>query len=164
MRIAKFGGGCLRNPEDYINVAKILKEDLKESIVLVVSAAFGVTDLLHNSTKFALKSEGSIPLSIANFQAKHLEILEHSISDSLIRDRVRKTIEEKIKKLERLLYGVAYIGEVTESVWALILSQGERLSAAILTGVLIDQGLQAEPLESDSIGLLTDCLTFRLQR
>jgi len=157
VRVAKFGGGCLRTPEDFISVARIMQETQAEPTIIVVSAIFGVTDLLHNSTKFALNSEGSIPLSIANFQTKHLEILEHAISDPSIRDAIRSTIEEKIKKLERLLYGVAYIGEVTDSVWALILSQGERLSAVILSGVLRDQGIQAEPLDSDSIGLLTDC-------
>jgi len=158
LKVAKFGGGCLRTYEDFINIARILQESQPESITIVVSAVFGVTDFLHNSTRFALKSEGSIPLAIANLHTKHLEILEHAIADSSIRDDIRRTIEEKLKKLERLLYGVAYIGEVTDSVWALILSQGERLSAAILAGVLKDQGIIAESLESDSIGLLTDCV------
>ncbi|MFW9844469.1 MAG: hypothetical protein ACFFEV_07825, partial [Candidatus Thorarchaeota archaeon] len=158
MRVAKFGGGCLRTHEDFINIARILQEENHEPVAIVVSAIFGITDHLHNSTKFALKSEGSIPLSVAQFQKRHLEILEQAIIDPSIRNGIRKTIEEKIKKLERLLYGVAYISEVTDSVWALILSQGERLSATILAGVLSDQGINAESLESDSIGLLTDCV------
>ena len=99
MRVAKFGGGCLRIPEDFINIAKILKKEKPEPVAIVVSAAFGMTDLLHNSTKFALKSEESIPLSIANFRTKHLEILEHAIADSSIQDDIRKIIEEKLKKL-----------------------------------------------------------------
>jgi len=158
LKVTKFGGGCLRTYEDFISIARILQEAQPGSITIVVSAVFGVTDLLHNSTKFALKSEGSIPLSITNLQAKHLEIIEHAIADPSNRDRARRTVEEKLKKLERLLYGVAYIGEVTDSIWALILSQGERLSAAILAGVLRDQGIDAESLESDNIGLLTDCV------
>ncbi|MCJ7817579.1 MAG: aspartate kinase, partial [Candidatus Thorarchaeota archaeon] len=40
----------------------------------------------------------------------------------------------------------------------LILSQGERLAMDILTGVLNDQGLNAEALESDVIGIVTDCV------
>ncbi len=156
MRVAKFGGGCLRVPEDFINIANILKEGQPESTVLVVSAVFGVTDIILNSTKFALKSEGSISLSIANIRTRHLEIIEQAINDSSIRDRVRLSIERRLKKLERLLYGVAYIGEVTASVWSLILSQGERLAVDILTGVLDDQGLSAEALESDVIGIITD--------
>jgi len=156
VRVAKFGGGCLRVPEDFINIANILKEGQPESTVLVVSAVFGVTDIILNSTKFALKSEGSISLSIANIRTRHLEIIEQAINDSSIRDRVRLSIERRLKKLERLLYGVAYIGEVTASVWSLILSQGERLAVDILTGVLDDQGLSAEALESDVIGIITD--------
>lgn len=158
MRVAKFGGGCLRVPEDFINIANILKEGQPESTVLVVSAVFGVTDQLHNSTKFALKSEESIPLSIANIRSRHLEIIEQALDNSIIRYRVKNSVEKRLKKLERLLYGVAYIGEITASVWPLILSQGERLAVDILTGVLNDKGLRAEALESDTIGIVTDCV------
>ncbi|MHA1135307.1 MAG: aspartate kinase [Candidatus Thorarchaeota archaeon] len=158
MRVSKFGGGCLRVPEDFINIANILKDGQPESTVIVVSAIYGVTDQLHNSTKFALKSEGSISLSIANLRTRHLEIIEQTINASSIQDRVRLSIERRLKKLERLLYGVAYIGEVTPSVWTLILSQGERLAVDILAGVLEDHGLSAEGMESDSIGLITDCV------
>ncbi|TFG32837.1 aspartate kinase [Candidatus Thorarchaeota archaeon] len=158
MRVAKFGGGCLREPDDFINIATILKEGQPESTVIVASAIYGVTDLLHNSTIFALKSEGSVSLSIANIRTRHLEIIEQAIENPSIRDRVRISIERRLQKLERLLYGVAYIGEVTESVWVLILSQGERLAVDILVGVLINQGLSAEALESEEIGLITDCV------
>jgi len=158
VRVAKFGGGCLRAPEDFINIAEILKNGQPESTVLVVSAVFGVTNLLHTSTTLALETEGSISLSIANLRSKHLEIIEEAIEDSTIRDRIRISIESRLKKLERLLYGVAYINEVTSSVWALILSQGERLAVDILAGVLDDHGLNAEGLESEVIGLVTDCV------
>ena len=116
MRVAKFGGACLRVPEDFCNIADILKVGKPESTVLVVSAVYGVTDQLHNGTKFALNSEDSIPLSIANIRTRHLEIIEKAIDDTSIRDRVRTSIEKRLKKLERLLYGVAYIGEMTKSV------------------------------------------------
>ncbi|TFG98518.1 aspartate kinase [Candidatus Thorarchaeota archaeon] len=158
MKVAKFGGGCLRVPADFINIANILREGQSESTVLVVSAVFGVTDQLHNSTEFALRSEESIPLSIANIRTQHLEIIEQAIDNSTIRDRVKNSIEKRLKKLERLLYGVAYIGEITASVLTLILSQGERLAVDILTGVLNDQELNAEALESDIIGIVTDCV------
>jgi len=158
VRVAKFGGGCLRTSDDFINIAGILKNGQPELTVLVVSAVFGVTDLLHSSTRLALETEGSISLSIANLRTKHLEIIEQAIDDSSIRDRVRISIESRLKKLERLLYGVAYINEVTSSVWALILSQGERLAVDILAAVLDDHGLNAEGLESEVIGLITDCI------
>ena len=135
-----------------------MKNGQPESTVIVVSAIYGVTDQLHNSTKFALKSEDSIPLSITNLRTRHLDIIEQAIGNTSIQDRVKRSIEGRLKKLERLLYGVAYIGEVTVSVWALILSQGERLAVDILAAVLNDQGLCAEGLESDVIGLITDCV------
>ncbi len=156
MRVAKFGGGCLREPEDFINIAKILKVRKPESTVLVVSALFGVTNQLYSSIDSALMSEGSIPESIDTIRARHLEVIEQAIRDNSTRNRVRLIIENRLKKLERLLYGIAYIGEVTASVFVLILSQGERLAVDILAGVLHDQGLKVKALESDIVGLVTD--------
>lgn len=158
MKVAKFGGGCLRRTEDFLRVVEILKQDRVTSTVVVVSAVFGVTDILHNSIRFALNSEGSIPVNTANLKSVHLEIIEGAIRDSSLQAHVRRTVEEKIQKLERLLYGIAYTGEVSDSVRVLILSQGERLSAVILSGVLQDNGVDSEPLESDHIGLITDDL------
>ena len=40
----------------------------------------------------------------------------------------------------------------------MILSQGERLAVDILAAVLDDKGLNAEGLESDDIGIITDCV------
>jgi aspartate kinase len=115
-----------------------------------------VTDVLHNSTRFALNSEDSIPLTISNLKSKHYEIIENTISNPTLRVLVIRLIDEKLQKLERLLYGVAYTSELTESVRVLILSQGERLSATVLAGVLQDHGIKSKALESDVIGLLTD--------
>jgi aspartate kinase len=154
--VAKFGGGCLRNAEDFQRVAEILKQEHSEPTIVVVSAIFGVTDVLHNSTRFALNSEDSIPLTIRNLKRKHYDIIETAISDFTLRSSVRRIIDEKMQKLERLLYGVAYTSELTESVRVLILSQGERLSATVLSFVLQDCGMKSESLESDIIGLLTD--------
>jgi len=156
MRVAKFGGGCLRTPEDLINVAKILKTGQPESTVLVVSALHGVTDLLYNCIDSALASEGSIPESMNTIRTRHVEVIDQAIHDRSVQNGVRLVIEKRLKKLERLLYGLAYIGEVTASVLVLVLSQGERLAVDILTGVLHDQGLKVKALESDSIGLVTD--------
>ncbi len=156
MRVAKFGGGCLRNSTDFLRVVEILKRERSEPTVIVVSAIFGVTDVLHNGTRFALNSEVSIPLTINNLKTRHYEIIEATITDLARRNSIQRAIDEKIQRLERLLYGVAYTGEVTESVSVLILSQGERLSATILSGILEDNGMPSVPLESENIGLQTD--------
>lgn len=99
MRVAKFGGGCLRTAEDFINVVHLLKEDQSEPIVIVVSAINGVTDILHNSSKFALKSERNIPRLIANLKTKHLEIVEQAINNPALRDKIGKSIEENSRNL-----------------------------------------------------------------
>lgn len=156
MKVAKFGGGCLRGADDFLRVGEILKKESEGDIIVVASAIYGVTDTLSNSIKNALKSDSDIPLTIANLKSKHLEIVQVVIKDEFLRGNVQKLIEERLERLERLLYGIAYIGEVSDSVRVLVLSQGERLSVAILSGVLRDNDIDSIALESEQIGLLTD--------
>ncbi|MBN2230368.1 MAG: aspartate kinase [Candidatus Thorarchaeota archaeon] len=154
--MAKFGGGCLRDASDFLRVAEIIKQDQAEGVVVVVSAVFGVTDMLYNGARYALNSEASIPQTMRNIRTRHLDIIEAGVHNPVIMVQVKRLIEERLQKLERLLYGVAYIGELTESVRVLVLSQGERLAAVILAHVLQASGIDSEVLETDCIGLLTD--------
>jgi len=156
MRVAKFGGGCLRNDKDFLRVVDILRQERSSPTIIVVSAICGITDALYNGITFALNSESSIPQTVIRLKTKHYEIIETSIMDHSRRDSMQRIIDDKIQRLERLLYGVAYTGEVTDSVRVMILSQGERLSATILSGILEDNGIPSIPMESENIGLQTD--------
>ncbi|MCJ2533461.1 MAG: aspartate kinase, partial [Candidatus Thermoplasmatota archaeon] len=65
-------------------------------------------------------------------------------------------IEKKITKLDRLLYGVTYTEELTPRTHDLILSAGERLSAVVVAARLSHAGMDATPMETDAIGLVTN--------
>ncbi len=59
-------------------------------------------------------------------------------------------------KIEKILTGIAYTGEITPAVRNHILSFGERLAAALLCAVLEDRGDAGPALDTDKIGLITD--------
>jgi len=155
MKVMKFGGGCLRDEKDFLNVAQIIKSE-KEKSVIVVSAVYGVTDLLIEAMGKALISEREIDRIVEKIKDVHFEICEKGIVKNEIKVMVRKEIGSRIEKLRKNLYGICYTSEITDSVKAMILSYGERYSAFLLSGILKSEGVKAEAFESDRIGIVTD--------
>jgi len=135
MKVIKFGGGCLKNGEYLLKVKEILWAE-KDKTVVVTSALFGITDLLEEGIKAALESDKNVSPFLKEFQEKHENIAFEAITDQLTRNVIRDKISEKILKLERLLYGVSYISEVSPSLKVHILSYGERLASLILSAVV----------------------------
>ncbi len=152
----KFGGGCLRDGTSFRTIAKLLRDEPFGQIVVVVSAVYGVTNSLEQATQSALTTEGSIPRVIDEMRKLHEAIIQDAIQDSKTQEHVSRIIDSKIRALERLLYGISYTGEVTETVRVIVLSQGERLAASILAAVLSEHGKSAREFEADKIGILTD--------
>lgn len=155
MKIMKFGGSCLKDSDHFLRAAKIIRCE-KKPVVVVVSAILGVTDMIFKALQEAFDSEVKILPFIEDLEDRHQRIVEETIEKKAIKQKVLASIEERLGKLERLLYGVAYIKDISDSVKALILSYGERFCGQILSGVIRDKGRDSLPLESDQIGLVTD--------
>lgn len=155
MKVMKFGGGCLKDGEHFLKVAEIISL-AKEKTVVVISAISGITNLLVESIHLAMQSEKNVPDFIKNIRNKHKQIIDKAIKDDGLRQMLRRDIEARIKRLERLLYGIASTEEVTESLRAHILSYGERLSTIILSGVLKNKNKDAIAMDADRIGMITD--------
>ncbi|MDD2715624.1 MAG: aspartate kinase [Candidatus Wallbacteria bacterium] len=155
MKVMKFGGGCLKDAADFIRTADIIRNDTDETIV-VVSAVSGVTDLLLSGIQTALDSEHNVPGLLSNLLSVHENIVKSCIRKPKERLQVMKAIEQRIDNLKRQFFGAAYSGEISAALKAVILSYGERFSALILSGVLNDIGLDAEAMEADKIGMITD--------
>ncbi len=155
MKVMKFGGGCLRDENDFLNVARIIKSE-KERLIIVVSAVYGITDLLIEAMRKALISEREIDKIVEKIKDFHFGICERGIIENKIKIMIRKEIGSRIEKLRKNLYGICYTSEITDSVRAMILSYGERFSTFLLAGILESEGISAEAFESDKIGMITD--------
>lgn len=155
MKVMKFGGGCLKDPSFLIRTAGLIE---KESLppVVVVSAVYGVTDLLMDALKSALVSESLVLPALDEIEKRHRKMAEEAIPSPPARGRTLGEIQLKLRKLERLLFGVAYTGELSDSVKAAVASYGERLAALLLAGVLHGRGLKSLALDSENVGILTD--------
>ncbi len=156
MKVMKFGGGCLRDGDDFKRIAGILRYQPFGQVVLVVSAVHDITDYLDSAIDKARESERSIPHSMQHIRQIHESIISDAIQDDKVREDTLQEISERLQTLERLLYGISYTGEITETVRILALSQGERLSSIILSAVLNTHGKTSQAFESDKIGIVTD--------
>jgi aspartate kinase len=155
MKVMKFGGGCLKDARSFSQAAAIIaREEARPAVV--VSAVSGVTDGLLEACRRAERSERGIPAGLQKIRSVHASLVENLIGDPDLRRRALRIIEARLRKAERLLYGIAYTSEATPSTRSHLLSHGERLAAHLLALILTDRGAPARALESDGIGMITD--------
>jgi len=154
-KVMKFGGGCLKDARSVGRAAAIVCSE-NPAPAVVVSAVSGVTDLLFAGINEAAKDEKAITGSVREIYDLHLGLVRRTVPDERRRKALVHGIDSRLRKVERLLHGVAYTGEVTPAVRSRILSYGERLAALIFAEVLAGRGVESLALESEKIGLVTD--------
>jgi len=155
MKVMKFGGGCFKDARGFSQAAAIIGRE-KERPVVVVSAVSGLTDLLIEACRQAVRSERSVAGSIQRIRTVHDGLAKTMIRNSAVGRDLSRHFEAEHKKVEKLLYGISYTAEVTPGTRAHVLSFGERLAALLLAALLTDRGTPARPVESDKIGMVTD--------
>lgn len=147
--VMKFGGGVLRDAESFKRAAAIVKTRLPECVV-VVSALNGVTDRLIDALK--CKSDESVSTDLKQILAQHETLVECLANHAA----VKAALKEKVKLLERMLYGICFVGEATPRTRDFVESFGERLSAIVFTGFLEEAGIPAKAFDAENAGIITD--------
>ncbi len=155
IKVLKFGGDCLKDSVHILKVVNIILSQ-KSFPIVVVSAIYGITDLLIDGIKHSKEKEVNVSSTISILTEKHYAIAQDSIVNDSVLQTTIQNIVLLVKKVERLLYGVSYTEEDTGAIRAHITSFGERLAAVILAGVLEDKGVKSNIIETDKIGLVTD--------
>lgn len=131
IKVLKFGGKSLANGEGLNNVLNILVSKLKdnEKIAVVVSARGSATDDLENILNRAAQNTDYIHLFEA-FKAYQQNGYDIDFS-------------EEFAELERVFEGVRLLGDYSARVKDQVLSQGELLSAKLITHLLNQKGIKA---------------------
>jgi len=152
LKIMKFGGTCLGSEDTLQRVAKVVKNETEQKIV-VVSASSGVTNSIRDFISKP-RQEKEIDDFLLQLKLRHVEILPKK--DGQKRKEALELIEAKMTKLDRLLYGITYTEELTPRTNDLILSFGERLSAVVVASRLSHEGMDAVAMETDTLGMITN--------
>lgn len=159
MRIVmKFGGTSIDGEERIKNVCRIIEHYKENEIIVVVSAFAGVTDFLFKLAKAAERgeiSEEDIKNAVNELKEKHVSIAK-SVAKSKFLEACMFEIEKFCNELEKVLIGIAYVGELTPRSYAYVLSFGERLSAPVINAAFNTCKIKATWLNGCEAGIITD--------
>ncbi len=157
--VMKFGGTSVATSKNISQIAQLIAKHAKQDykIVTVVSALDGVTDELIMAAEEAKKGNRKY---ISEFKQKlvekHFNVTNEAIEDKQILEATKEVIKERLDELEQVLNGISYVSELTPKSRDTVLSFGERLSAPIVSGALLDVGLQSLHLTGGEAGIVTD--------
>ena len=153
--VVKFGGSNLRTQQDIEHVLSVIQK-YNQPMVVVVSAFYGITNMLEEMLFKAQHDHAAIGENLDILIAKKRDTIFTLIKNKEIQNSARELLDIRIKSLKRYLQGVNYIGEVPPFVSDIVMSFGERLSAAIMTALLLDRGVDCEEVTPEDMQLITD--------
>ena len=153
--VLKFGGSNLKKKDDILRIVDVIGK-YDSSLVIVVSAFYGVTNILVNALEKVKNDESAITELTDSLLALKKETLDEVVDDVLIRDEIYEAVKTRVKKLKRYLQGVNFFGDTPAFVNDTILSYGERLSALMLTEILKYYKVDAEEILPEQLALITD--------
>jgi aspartate kinase len=152
--VLKIGGGILRDKSSFDRVVKIVqdKKSRGEKQIIVISALYGVTDFLIDSMNKCRNDHEHVEEIINSIKKMHKDYLAH-ISDKIVRQNAEFVLDDKISLLEKFLYGISYLKEISPRSKDLVQSFGERLSPVVLEAFLLDNKVPAEFIDAEESGI-----------
>lgn len=151
----KFGGGCLKNKKQIGQIVRIIKSERTPPAV-VFSAVHGITDSLIQAMTDAKGSPDSVRKSVQEISETHIRLAAQTIRNKNILTSLQNETEKLTERLEKLLLGISYTGEIGRPVHARVVSYGERFAVHLMSGCLKDAGIPHTLYETDRIGMVTD--------
>ena len=152
--ILKIGGGILKDKNCFDKVTQVIKEkkEAGENQIVVLSALYGVTDFLIESTHKSLHSDKEIESIILKLKEIHKQYLAF-VKNNEVRKKAEFELDDKISILEKFLYGVSYLKELSPRSKDMIQSYGERLSPIVLEAILNDNGVESKFIDAEEAGI-----------
>lgn len=132
MQVLKFGGSSLADASCLKRVSEIVRQELKEQMLLVLSAPGGMTDTLVGLAESAATG--------ADIQSQWQLFYEraHTLKDEVCEQNQQPANWPDFTQLKQKLEGVALLGQCPDSVLAYVISFGERISVALMQVLLDD--------------------------
>ena len=159
MIVCKFGGTSVQDAEAMTRLAQIIGARRKLQPVVVASAMGKTTNQLLEVAQTASRGKRQDALDLlAKIKEKHLRESQ-KLGIAVTEDWVFETIQTYFKEMRDLVKGLAALGELTPRIMDAIASYGERLSTAILTQVLENNGMPAQLMDARQCVITDDNFT-----
>jgi len=151
MLLLKFGGTSAGSPEGIKNIINILNDtEHKGNVpVVVVSAFSGVTDDLVTLARTA--AEGQAYTKLLDAIVNRFNDYADKFLKAAERNNAQKIIKNDIAELSKILDGISLLRELSVRSLDMIMSFGERLSAALFAHVLSSNGIKSGFLDSRTL-------------
>ncbi|MDR1278117.1 MAG: bifunctional aspartate kinase/homoserine dehydrogenase I [Treponema sp.] len=149
MLVLKFGGTSVGSPEAISKIIGILSDTGHAGKVpaVVVSAFSGVTDSLIDISRRAAGGDKTFAVMAEVLKNRHIETM-HAFLKGEARKQAAADFNNTFAELNRILDGIAILGELSARTLDLVMSFGERFSAALLARIFAASGIGASYLDA----------------
>lgn len=155
MIVMKFGGTSVADAEAIRRVVGIVRSRAPERPIVVVSAFAGVTDALLRAGQLA--AHGKLHAVMRNVDVLRRRAIE--IATGLLEPTARlallREVERDLDTLERLLGGVAAVGELSPRTNDAVAAFGEIISSKTIAAALASAGISSKWVDAREC-LITD--------
>jgi len=158
----KFGGTSVGSPEALSQAAEIVLTTAQEweGVVVVVSAANGVTDALMKGALSAAGGDGQTYMEIeGDLRSRHRGVVQELLSPGGESSSLLAMVDEHLAEFTAFCRSIHVLGEVTPRAMDTIVSVGERMNAGLLAALLRRRGATSEVVLSTEL-IVTDA-TFQ---
>lgn len=155
MKVLKFGGTSVGSSTNIRKVAKIVKDSVETSqVIVVVSAVGGITDKLISASSKAIQNDQSYKLDFENIKQQHFQIIDELLSADVLAN-TKEIIQNKMSEIEDLLHGICLVNELSAKTTDRLLSYGELISSLIVFEFMQQQGFNVQLKNSQNL-IVTD--------
>jgi len=143
LKVLKFGGTSVGTPASLANVKKIVETRARngETLIVVVSALGGITDLLIKAANLASEADSAYHDVFTEIRNRHHLIVEAMVPSEAGRDDAVEFVDRLLDELGNIYMGVSLIRDLSARTLDTIVSYGERLSSGIIAHILEDAAL-----------------------
>ncbi|MBU8912943.1 MAG: lysine-sensitive aspartokinase 3 [Spirochaetales bacterium] len=151
MKVLKFGGSSVRDPQMILRVIDIARACLGEAPILVSSAMGKTTDMLEAAAASAEAGERSrAEQLIDRIESDHVHAAK-ALSTGSEREPLMTAVATLSAELRSLIHGITLIRECSPRSMDAVLSFGERLSTTIIAAAARERGLNATLVDARTL-------------
>ena len=151
MLVQKYGGSSLADVRGFqASGALITRFAESEPVVVVLSAVYGVTNLLIASIDQAVRGE-SFTESVEDLIAREQSIIDGLQREGLDIGELQQVLDSRKERLLQRLEGIRLLGNCPDESRAEILASGENLSSRLMAELLLLQGVDAKWSDTDVV-------------
>lgn len=138
MRVFKFGGASVKDAESVKNVVSILRENLQEPLIVVLSAMGKTTNAFEELASFAFRGEIlQRNQKLEQILSYHQKILEELFKNH--ENRAFEVLENRLEEIRKII--IENPPEHYDTFYDQLVPYGELLSTAIVSAYLNHTGL-----------------------